>query len=100
MRIAALVCLLLALGAGGVWYKSGKHLATLTKKPVEIVKKDDFGDEVKEIQWEDTFEPGLDICGPAGGGLVGLAAVLLFVDRRKRRARGAAATGRGRTNAA
>ncbi len=90
MRIGALVCLLLALAAGGVWVASGKHLATLTSKPVEVVKTDDFGDEVKEIQWQETFEPGLDLCGPAGGGFLGLGALLLFLDRRKRRAAGGA----------
>jgi hypothetical protein len=99
MRIGALVCLLLALAAGGVWVASGKHLATLTSKPVEVVTKDDFGDEVKKIEWQETFEPGLDLCGPAGGAFLGLAGLLLFLDRRKRRAAGSA-PGRGRSDAA
>lgn len=84
MRLAAILCFFLALGVGGVWIAHGRHMATLTEKPVEETTTDEFGDPVKSIRWEKTFELGLDFAGPGAGGLVGLGALLLFLGRRKR----------------
>ncbi|MCA9542428.1 MAG: hypothetical protein KC620_26205 [Myxococcales bacterium] len=91
MRAAALVCFLLALAVGGVWFAHGQHLGTLTEKLVQTKTTDDFGDEVIKDEWQPTFEIGLDIAGPAAGGLIGLAGLLLFLDRRKRKAAGGGA---------
>jgi len=60
-------------------------MATLTQKLVSKEVVDDFGDKEVVKEWEDTFEIGLDIAGPAGGGLVFLGFGLLLVNRRRNR---------------
>ena len=85
-KVAAGVCLLLALAVMGWWAKDGMLMATRTKIPVDVVATDEFGDEVKTTTWEDGFELGLmDGALPATGGLGGLAVLLLFLDYRARR---------------
>ncbi len=82
-RIGSIVCLLGALIVGGVWVSHGMLLATLTERMVEKTIVDDFGDEEVVQEWEPTFEMGLDLAVPIGGGLLAMAGVLLFLDRRE-----------------
>ena len=86
MRAAILVCVALAVGVGAMWLLDGKHLGTLTEKPVEQIVTDEFGDEEKVIKWQPTFELGLDIAGPVGAVLLGIAGTLVIVQRRRRQA--------------
>jgi hypothetical protein len=86
MKKAAILALLLAVGVGATWAATGMHFASRTKKPVETKAVDEFGDEEITTEWVDTFELGLDYGGPAGGGLIGLAGLLFFLDRRKNKA--------------
>ena len=72
-----------ALIVGGVWVSHGMLLATLTERMVEKTIVDDFGDEEVVQEWEPTFEMGLDLAVPIGGGLLAMAGVLLFLDRRE-----------------
>ncbi len=79
-------CLLGAVVVLGWWLKDGMLMATRTKIPVEVVETDDFGDEVKTTKWEEGFQLGLmDGAGPAAGGLVGLAGLLIFLEIRARK---------------
>ena len=82
--MGALGALLAALIVGGVWVSHGMHMATLTEKMVEKKVMDDFGDEEDIQEWVPTFELGLDIAIPVSGGLLGLAGLLFFLDRRKK----------------
>ena len=84
-RGVALLAFVLALAIVGVWVSHGMHMATLTERLVEKTVIDDFGDEEIVQDWVPTFELGLDIAIPAGGGLFGLAGLLIFLDRRARR---------------
>jgi len=85
-RWIAIACLVAAVGVFGWWFKDGMLMATRTKIPVEVVETDDFGDEVKTTKWEKGFQLGLmDGAGPAAGGLIGLAGLLLFLDYRTRK---------------
>lgn len=85
-KVAAGVCLLLALAVMGWWAKDGMLMATRTKIPVDVVSTDEFGDQVKITEWQEGFELGLmDGALPAAGGLAGLAALLLFLEFRGRR---------------
>lgn len=83
MKWAAVLCFVLALAAGGVWLAQGRELVTRTEKLVVEKVKDEFGDEVEKKRWEKHFAVGLELVGPAGGGLVLLGGVLLFVARRR-----------------
>ena len=83
-RIGAIICLLGALAVGGIWVSHGMLLATLTERMVEKTVVDDFGDEEVVQEWEPTFEVGLDLAIPIGGGLLAVAGVLLFLERRER----------------
>lgn len=110
MKPAAAVCIVLALAVLGYWAASGMHFATRTSLPPEAHLScataddctsenvteatctdgkcfDDFGDPIKGKEWREGFELGIvDGAGPAAGVLLALAAVLFFVDRRRRRA--------------
>ncbi len=92
MRVGAYICFALALACAGIWVAHGQHMATLTQKLVtkEVVDPE-FGDTELVKEWVDTFEIGLDIAGPAAGGLVFLGFGLLFVNRRKNRVAGSTA---------
>ena len=83
MKTGAIIALLLALGVGATWAATGMHFASRTQKPVERKSVDEFGDEEITTEWVDTFELGLDYGGPAGGGLLGVAGLLFFLNRRK-----------------
>ncbi|MGK0358924.1 MAG: hypothetical protein ACI9U2_001218 [Bradymonadia bacterium] len=85
MKGAAALLVVIALSAVGVWFAHGQHMATLDKELVTTTVTDDFGDEVKKNEWKDTFKIGLDIAGPVAGGSLGLAGLLLFINRRKRK---------------
>lgn len=91
MRAVAVVLLLLGLGVGGLWFAQGMKMATESKGPVEKTVTDDFGDKVTTIEWVELApldrKLGLDFAAPGGGGLIGLAGLLFFIDRRKRRKR-------------
>lgn len=86
MKAAAALLVVIALAAGGVWVAHGMHSATLTQELVTTTVTDDFGDEVKKNEWKDTFKIGLDVVAPVAGGSLGLAGLLLFLNRRKQRA--------------
>lgn len=85
MKAAAALLVVVALAAGGVWLAHGRHMGTLTQELVETKVTDEFGDEVTKREWKDTFKLGLDIAGPAAGGSIGLAGLLLFLNRRKQK---------------
>ena len=86
MKALAGLAFIAALGVVGVWFAHGQHMGTLTKKLVETKVVDDFGDEEIKREWVETFELGLDFAGPGAGGLIGLAGLLLFLDRKKKKA--------------
>ena len=86
MRLGAYICFLLAIVCAGVWVAHGQHMATLTEKLVSKEVEDEFGDKEVVKEWEETFEIGLDIAGPTGGGLIFLGFGLLLVNRRRNRA--------------
>ncbi len=109
MRAGAAVCVVLALGILGYWAATGMHFATRTTLPPEPHLScaaaadcgeegdaceqgkcfDAFGDPKAGKEWREGYELGLaDRAGPAAGGLLLLAGILFFVDRRKRRAAG------------
>lgn len=108
MKAGAIVCLLLAVGVLGYWAATGMHFATRTEIPPEPHLScqaaadcgaggvctegkcfDDFGDPMPGKEWRKAYELGLvDRAGPAAGGLVLLAGLLFFLDRRKRKAAG------------
>lgn len=86
MKAAAALLVVIALSAVGVWFAHGQRMATQDKILVTTTVTDEFGDEVKKNEWQDAFKIGLDIAGPVAGGSLGLAGLLLFMNRRKRRA--------------
>jgi hypothetical protein len=84
MKKLAVVCFVLALAVIGWWASTSRAYWMATKvQHVEKVK-DDFGDEVEKVTWEDKFVPGLlDVTLPAAGGLTFAGVVLLWLDRRR-----------------
>ncbi|KXK57279.1 MAG: hypothetical protein IPM61_04685 [Chlorobi bacterium] len=78
-KTIAYVMILVAVGIGIYWYSSGANIYTLTSVPVEV-KDELFG--TTETHWEETYRPGLDVLGPAMGGLILIASVLLWLARR------------------
>lgn len=85
MKAAATLLVVIALGALGVWIAQGTNFATVNQELIETKKTDEFGDEVIHREWKDTFKLGIDIAGPAAGGSLGLAGLLLFLNRRKQK---------------
>jgi len=84
-RLAA-VLIILAVAVAGYWFMSGARPWTATKVLIENTTKDDFGDTVIVREWKTQFVPGgMDFALPVGGALVGLALVLLWLDRRAKR---------------
>ena len=103
MKSVAYACFAGALVVVLVWVATGMHFATRTELPPEehlsctattecgednVCKDgkcyDDFGDKVAGTEWRSGFQLGIiDGAGPAGGGLVGLGILLLFLERRK-----------------
>ena len=85
-KVVSTICVVIALAVGGLWVAKGMHLATPEEIQKEVVSKDEFGDEVKKVEWvanPDKLDIGLDLAGPIGGGLFGLGVVIFVVGRRK-----------------
>jgi hypothetical protein len=79
---AALLSIATALTMMAWWAAAGASWFTLQKVLVSKTIVDDFGDKVTQQEWVPRFVPGLlDLCGPAAGGLLLLAAVLLWLSR-------------------
>lgn len=86
MRIAAIVCWVLAVGILGYWGAGGGGMFTQEKRLVEKVTVDDFGDEVKTQEWVEDFRLGLlDGAAPPAGLLTVVGGILFFIDLRRRR---------------
>lgn len=85
MKAAAGFFFVVALGVLGVWLAQGTNFATVNQELIETEVTDDFGDKVVKREWKDTFKLGLDIAGPAAGGCIGLAGLLIFLNRRKQK---------------
>lgn len=85
-RMLAALCLAVALGVVGWWATTSRQYFILNKvQHVEQVK-DDFGDMVEKVTWQDKFEPGLlDLVLPIDGILTSAAALLLVLDMRARK---------------
>lgn len=84
-RIAGAL-MVLAIAVVAFWYVSGAKPWTATKVLVESQHKDDFGDTVIEREWKQQFVPGgMDFALPVGGGLTGLAVLLLVLDWRAKK---------------
>ncbi len=86
MKPAVHICVGLAVGLLITWLSCGATLATRTERPREHTATDEFGDTVTVVEWVPTFELGLDFAGPGMAGLLGLAALLFWRERRTRRA--------------
>ncbi len=88
MNKRALALAFFVIGAGliGWWATTVRTYFTLTKIPHEVVSKDDFGDEVKKIEWQEKFAPGLlDVILPADGACSVIGVGLLLLDARSRK---------------
>lgn len=94
MKIAGILCVVLALAVAGLWAAHGATLATIEQEPVEVKSVDDFGDEVVKVEWKAPdhfpltgFHIGLDRAAPPIGGLMALGGVLIVLgvmrDRKK-----------------
>lgn len=85
-RILAIACLAAAAAVVGWWATTERSMFTKNQVQHTVKVKDDFGDEVEKITWEDKFVPGLlDVALPADGALTVAAAVLLFLDAKARK---------------
>lgn len=85
MKAAAGLLFVVALGVLGVWVAHGTKFATQNQERIVTKTTDEFGDEVETISWKDNFKLGIDMAGPAAGGCIGLAGLLLFLNRRKQK---------------
>ena len=92
MKGLGLILIVLAFLVGGLWVSHGADLATREKEAVKVKTVDDFGDEVESIVWKvptnfpiTGFHVGLDLAGPAGGGLFLVGGILFMVGRRRSR---------------
>ena len=83
MRALAALCIVGALGVGGLWAAQGMHMGTRTEIPHEEKVVDDFGDEETKIVWKKGFELGLDFAGPGAGGLLFAGIGLFWWSRRR-----------------
>ena len=80
------VLIILAVAVAGYWFQAGAKPWTATKVLIETSSKDDFGDTVITREWKSQFVPGgMDFALPVGGGLTGVAALLLFLDWRAKK---------------
>ncbi len=83
----ALVAFALAGALVATWAATGMHAATQFEQQVEVQEKDEFGDTVTRKEWRPGFQLGLmDGVLGGGGGLIAVGIVLLFLDRRAKRA--------------
>ena len=90
MKGLGVIFILLALLVGGLWVSHGADLATREKEAVKVKSVDDFGDEVETVEWKEPtgfpvtgFHVGLDLAGPAAGGLVFVGGILFVIGRRR-----------------
>ena len=80
----AIVAFVLAAGVFGWWIKDGMGMATQTQVQVCKEVEDDFGEKEKVCKWVDQFKLGLlDGALPAGGGLIGVGVLMLFLSMRE-----------------
>ena len=86
MRGLAILLLLGSMVVMGYWYfgSQPRHLATLTQKLVTPEGVDEWGDP-KKAEWQEVFEPGLDLYGGVAGGMLAIGGILFFVSRRRDR---------------
>lgn len=84
-KTLAIVLIVLALGLVGYWGMSGGEIYTKQQVQETVVDPNDpFAAETQV--WRDEFRPGLaDMIGPAVGALLLGAALLFWIDARRRR---------------
>ncbi len=85
-KILAIGAIVFAAAVFGWWAKDGMRQANQFK--IEVCKEveDDFGEVEKECEWKEDFHLGLmDGALPVGGGAIGFAGLMFFLDLRERK---------------
>lgn len=86
-KLLAIGALVFAAGVFGWWFKDGQHSANQFQIQECKMVEDAFGDEEKVCTWKEDFHLGLfDGALPAGGGAIGFAALMFFLDWRSKKA--------------